>query len=149
MDYDPAVTSYEELLEVFWRSHDPYSRPWSKQYMSAIFYHNEDQKERAIATRDREAAKSGRRIYTEIVPAGRFYRAEDYHQKYCLRMRPDLVKPLRSIYRSENELVDSTIAARLNGYLAGYGSAVAIEAELDSLPLAASEGRDVFDALKR
>ncbi len=131
MDYDAAVISYEELLNVFWRSHDPYSRPWSKQYMSAIFYHNEEQKKLAMATRDREAAKNGRKIYTDIAPAGRFYRAEDYHQKYYLRGRPELVKPLRSTYRSEDELVNSTLAARLNGYLAGYGTVAEVEKEIE------------------
>jgi len=134
ISYDPSVISYLELLEIFWKSHDPgvYSR--SKQYMSAIFYHNDEQKKLAIESRQREEAARHQKIYTEILPAARFYPAEDYHQKYFLRQRPDLVNELRVIYPGET-FVDSTAAARLNGFLAGHGSYHSLEAELrDQIP---------------
>jgi peptide-methionine (S)-S-oxide reductase len=130
MDYDPAVITYEELLDIFWRAHSPDSRSWSRQYMSAVFYQDEGQKRLAMAARDREAARRGRKIHTEILPAGRFYRAEDYHQKYYLRMRSELARALRSLYRSENEFVDSDVAARLNGYFAGDGTYADVAADL-------------------
>ena len=47
VDYDPGIISYADLLKVFWRSHDPGSRSWSRQYIAAIFYHNEEQKKQA------------------------------------------------------------------------------------------------------
>lgn len=119
VDYDPAVIRYEDLLDIFWRSHSPDSRPWSRQYMSAIFYHDEEQKRLAAATRDREAARRGSRIYTEILPFERFYRAEDYHQKYYLRAKSELAKTLRGLFPDEKAFSDSFVAARLNAYFGG------------------------------
>ena len=77
IDYDPTQISYEELLDVFWDSHNPTSRPWSRQYMSIVFYHDEEQKRSAIETRDREGSRREGVIFTEIVPASQFYLAED------------------------------------------------------------------------
>ncbi|AGB50120.1 methionine-S-sulfoxide reductase [Methanomethylovorans hollandica DSM 15978] len=87
--FDPEVVSYAQLLEVFWKIHDPTTLnrqgpDVGTQYRSAIFYHNEEQ--RSIAIGSKEAAqKTGKfkmPIATEIVPASTFYRAEEYHQQY-------------------------------------------------------------------
>src|SRR5262249_11801731 len=85
--FDPAQVSYEELLQTFWRIHNPTTRnrqgfDFGRQYRSAIFYHDAGQQEAAIASRDAEQQSVRRRIVTEIVPASAFYRAEDYHQRY-------------------------------------------------------------------
>jgi peptide-methionine (S)-S-oxide reductase len=90
--YDPAKTSYEKLLDVFWHNIDPTTKDrqfpdWGKQYRTAIFYHNEAQKHAAWQSK-KELDKSGRfgaPIVTEIVPATTFWPAEDYHQKYYLK----------------------------------------------------------------
>jgi len=87
--FDPTKVSYERLLEVFWSEHDPTTRNrqgWDvgSQYRSAIFYHSPAQKAAAIAAKGR-LEQSGRfrnPIVTEIVPAGPFYPAEEYHQRY-------------------------------------------------------------------
>jgi len=87
--YDPTVISFDELLEVFWESHDPTSlnrqgNDEGTQYRSAIFYHNEAQKEKAIHYKD-ELNKSkayDKPVVTEITPFSKFYPAEDYHQHY-------------------------------------------------------------------
>ncbi|NHZ73564.1 MAG: peptide-methionine (S)-S-oxide reductase MsrA [Nitrospirae bacterium] len=87
--YDPAKVSYEELLEVFWRQIDPTDSEGQfadrgNQYETAIYYHDDEQKSLAEKSRD-ELAKSGRfdrPIVTEILAAGAFYPAEDYHQDY-------------------------------------------------------------------
>ena len=147
IDFNPSVVSYEELLNVFWRSHDPFSRPWSRQYMSAIFYHDARQKNLAEKTRDREALKRKGRIHTMIVPATKFYRAEDYHQKYYLRMKSELVGQLKAIHPSEGELVDSTLAARLNGHFAGYATVADVEAAMSGLGLSEDQSKMVMDFL--
>jgi peptide-methionine (S)-S-oxide reductase len=90
IDFDPARITYQSLLDLFWQSHDPtQSRP--RQYRSIIFYHDADQQRLAEITRDRQAAQLGRPILTEIRALQRFYRAEDYHQKYYLRRERDLL----------------------------------------------------------
>lgn len=89
IEYDPAVVSYEKLLSVFWKIHDPTTLnrqgpDIGTQYRSAIFYHNSEQKEGAITSKE-SLEQSGfykRPLVTEIVPASKFYRAEEYHQRY-------------------------------------------------------------------
>ncbi len=85
--FDPATASYEDLLEAFWRKHNPTIRSnngleLGDQYRSAIFFHSPEQQAAALASRDREQARRGREIVTEIVPAPAFYRAEERHQRY-------------------------------------------------------------------
>jgi peptide methionine sulfoxide reductase msrA/msrB len=90
--YDPSKVSYAELLDVFWSSHDPTTLnrqgpDIGSQYRSAIFFHNAEQ-ERAARASLKEVEESGvfkNRIVTQIVPAGVFYAAEDYHQQYFAR----------------------------------------------------------------
>jgi peptide-methionine (S)-S-oxide reductase len=87
--YDPERVTYDDLLTVFWENHDPTTLnrqgpDVGTQYRSAVFYHDDEQKEAAIASKD-EREKSGRYrrpIVTEITPATEFYVAEDYHQQY-------------------------------------------------------------------
>jgi len=87
--YDPAVISFPELLEVFWRSHDPTTKnrqgnDVGTQYRSSIFYHNERQKQLAevYKTKIDTAKVFPAPVVTEIVPATTFYPAEGYHQNY-------------------------------------------------------------------
>jgi peptide-methionine (S)-S-oxide reductase len=103
--------------------------------MSIIFYHNDEQKKLAEESRDRLQDERGRKVYTEIVPAAEFYPAEDYHQKYYLRQLPELMRELTAYYADFESLVNSTAAARLNGYAGGFGTPDTLEEELDSLGL--------------
>jgi peptide-methionine (S)-S-oxide reductase len=127
--------SYEQLLYIFWDNHDPASRPWSKQYKSVIFYRNEEQKRLAFETKARFEEKLKQKIYTEIVPENRFYPAEDYHQKYYLRNNKELMRIFKEIYRTDSDFAASTAAARINGYLAGYGKSSELEKDLSETGL--------------
>jgi peptide-methionine (S)-S-oxide reductase len=87
--YDPSRVSYDELLNVFWSSHDPTTLnrqgpDRGTQYRSAIFYHNEAQEAAAAASKERwgSAGRFAGPIVTEITPASTFYKAEEYHQRY-------------------------------------------------------------------
>lgn len=144
IDYDPTVISYEKLLDIFWDSHYPASPVWSRQYMSMIFFHNADQKRLAIESRDREQARIKRKIYTEIVPFSGFYLAEDYHQKYRLRGERDLMREFEAIYPNQADLVNSTAAARVNGYLDGYGTLEGLQKELPGLGLSPVAGKKLL-----
>lgn len=140
VDYDPAAISYEQLLDVFWDSHNATVPSWSRQYMSIIFTHDDEQKRLAVQSRDREAARTKSAIVTEIRTAGEFYRAEGYHQKYSLRSERDILRELTAIYPSERDFVDSTAAARINGYLDGYGTLADLKADLPGLGLSPKAG---------
>ena len=90
--YDPARVSYDALLDVFWMNHDPTTRnrqgpDVGEQYRSAVFYDSPEQQRAAEAAKEKLEAEGRfkRPIVTQIVPAGRFWEAEDYHQKYYSR----------------------------------------------------------------
>jgi peptide-methionine (S)-S-oxide reductase len=148
IDYDPMRISYHELLEIFWKSHNPTRRPWSPQYMSVIFYHNQEQKNLAIKTSDRETARLVNKIYTEIAPAEKFYPAEDYHQKYRLRQERDIMREFNAMYPNFNDLVNSTAAARANGYLGGHGSLLTLKKDLDKMGLSRESGQKLMGFVK-
>jgi hypothetical protein len=149
IEYDTARITYARLLDIFWDSHDPGSRPWRRQYMSAIFYHDEEQRRLAVRTRDRESERIRRRIHAEILPAGTFYPAEGYHQKFALRGNPVLAQEMRAIYPKDSDFVASTAAARLNGYVAGYGSLHQLDSEMDGLGLSEAGKRQLRETVHR
>ncbi len=89
VSFDPALVSYEKLLDAFWKMHDPtqvnrQGPDFGTQYRTAIFFHSPEQE--VIAKKAKAAlnasGKFRRPIATEITPAGPFYRAEEYHQRY-------------------------------------------------------------------
>jgi len=89
LTYDPAKVKYDQLLEVFWSSHDPtqlnrQGPDVGDQYRSVIFYHTPEQEAAARASKEwmEKSGRFRRSIVTQIVPAQEFYRAEEYHQKY-------------------------------------------------------------------
>jgi peptide-methionine (S)-S-oxide reductase len=89
VEYDPSRVSYEQLLDVFWENHDPTTLnrqgpDVGEQYRSAIFFHTPEQQ--AVATESKanleKSGKYKRPIVTQILPASKFFRAEEYHQRY-------------------------------------------------------------------
>jgi peptide-methionine (S)-S-oxide reductase len=87
--FDPQVISYEELLEIFWKTHDPTTlnrqgNDVGTQYRSGVYYHSEEQQRLAETYKQKlnEAQAFDKPIVTEILPAGPFYKAENYHQDY-------------------------------------------------------------------
>jgi len=88
--YDPSKVTYQQLLDVFWRNHDPFVKnrqfcDRGDQYRPAIFYHDEEQRRLAEASKQAVQGKFKQPIQTEIVQAGAFYPAEDYHQDYYMK----------------------------------------------------------------
>jgi peptide-methionine (S)-S-oxide reductase len=85
--YDPAKVTFERLLDVFWRNHDPLMKDRQfcdrgTQYRPGIFYHDEEQRQLAETTKQKHQARFKQSIQTEITAATTFYAAEDYHQDY-------------------------------------------------------------------
>jgi len=149
IDYDPTRILYEELLDIFWESHNPAKRRGAPQYKAAVFYHNEDQKRLAIESRDRMAAMLEEKIHTEIISFSRFYLAEAYHQKYRLQQHPDLMEEFNIIYPVKEDFVNSTAAARVNGYVSGHGAVEDVEAALNGLGLSPKGTERLLDIVTR
>jgi len=85
--YDDEQVSYDDLLRVFWRKHDPTQlnrQGWDvgDQYRSVVFFHDEEQRAAAERSKQEEQAQYRKPIVTQIEPAPTFYEAEDYHQQY-------------------------------------------------------------------
>jgi peptide-methionine (S)-S-oxide reductase len=112
-----------------------------------VFYNGERQKALALKTRDQVAARLQGPVSTEILPAGEFTLAEGYHQKYYLRQRPDLLAEFEAIYPTTEALVGSAAAARVNGYVAGYGTKADFQADLDGLGLSPTARRKLVDLM--
>lgn len=116
--FDPNGISLKQLLRIFWDNHNPYNINGYKgrQYRSLLIYHHDAQREAIDSVLgEREISPD-----TEIVPYTAFWAAEDRHQKYYLHRYPQAVEALSGLYPTHEELVGSTIAARLNGLAKGY-----------------------------
>lgn len=89
VSFDPARISYDQLLKIFWQSHDPtqlnrQGPDVGSQYRSAIFYHSDEQRLKAESSRESldHSGRYQRSVVTEVVVAGTFWQAEEYHQQY-------------------------------------------------------------------
>jgi peptide-methionine (S)-S-oxide reductase len=139
VDFDPKVLSYDALLDLFWSSHNPCAEAWSRQYMSAVFTHDDAQKAAAEAARERLAEKRGK-VRTPVLPVGIFTIAEDYHQKYELRGDRELAAEFGSLFASDADFVRSTAVARANAVVAGCLSRERLLKEIERYGLG-GEGR--------
>jgi peptide-methionine (S)-S-oxide reductase len=133
VEYDPTQRSYADLLQVFWSAHDPRTAARKRQYRSVILTDSLVHRRAAERTREEAASRLGGSVATAIEDLGEFHLAEPYHQKYELRSTPVLGAELEDRYG--DYLVDSTVAARLNGFVAGYGDADRRDAFLADLDL--------------
>jgi peptide-methionine (S)-S-oxide reductase len=109
--FDPSLFSYQELLDLYWPQIDPTDdggqfHDRGNQYRTAIFYHNDKQKEEAQASKQKmaESGKFQKPIVTKILPAAPFYRAEEYHQKFY-KKNPDAYKKDREV-SGRDEFID-------------------------------------------
>jgi peptide-methionine (S)-S-oxide reductase len=94
VEFDPAVTSYEKLVDFFWKTHDPIdgrgvAPDFGKQYRPIILYRTPEQKAVAEKSKAAEAARLGKPVAAEIVALDKFYLAEEYHQDYVRRNPKD------------------------------------------------------------
>lgn len=120
--FDKTKITYEALLKAFWSDHNPGAGSFSTQYRNVALPTTDAQLSAALASKKEVEAKSGRMVRTQVEQAGTFYPAEDYHQKYYLKQRPDLLRLVRKKYPGEAAFIASTLAARINGYLGEGGS---------------------------
>ncbi len=136
VDYNPDRITYSRLLEIFWKNHRPTGYSRSRQYMNAVFFHNEQQQKLAMISKAALERRIGSPVNTEVVPLRSFTMAEDYHQKYILKQHP-LKNEILRIYPRHEDFINATVAARLNGYVGGHGTKDQLSREINSLGLSA------------
>jgi hypothetical protein len=127
--FDPEVISFSELLEIFWSEHDPSDSVWSRQYMNVIFFENDSQWEvieRSVAG----LQEKGVEVKTRVAELDVFYPAEAYHQKHSMRFQRAFIEEFNERDPTGMWFLDSTAAARINGYVAGYGTCEQVEREV-------------------
>jgi len=147
--FDPALLSYEALLELFWASHDATQGPYSGQYASLILYRNDEQRRLAERSKVEQEKRTGRPVRTEIRPATAFTQAEGYHQKYYLQNAGRLLEVFRKLLPEDQALVRSTLAARLNALAAGLENPEELQEELPIFGLQPHQESLLLEALGR
>lgn len=120
VEFDPTQLSFEALLTMFWASHNPARDGRRSQYRSILVC--EDERQFAIADKSRSKVERtlGRKVLTEVVAGKVFYPAEGYHQKWQLRRRAALYEELAKSFDSEESLLRSFAATKLNAIAGGY-----------------------------
>ncbi len=141
LDFDPARISYEALLDVFFSTHNACRKPWSRQYASIVFWRGEAQRALAMEAGRAMEARSGKPVVTEFVEFGRFWLAEDYHQKYSLRRVPEIAREFTDIYPRLEDFVNSTAVMRANAWLGGHATRAQVDRDLMGLGLSAGAQR--------
>ncbi|HSJ38018.1 MAG TPA: peptide-methionine (S)-S-oxide reductase MsrA [Planococcus sp. (in: firmicutes)] len=133
IDFDPAVISYEEILSEFWLNHYPNRGNYKgRQYISLLRYHGDRQKEAIDGVKREMEKKLGESIETDIAAFDNFTLADERHQKYYLKRYPNTLEQLQDLFPKPEHLVDSTFAARLNGFVKGYGKMQGLKNEIAS-----------------
>jgi methionine-S-sulfoxide reductase len=148
VDYDPRRISYDQLLNIFWQSHNPTRGAWSRQYLHAVFFHDPHQRQQALASKAQIEQKLGRRVKTEVLPLRVFTLAEDYHQKYLLKRLRDLNNEMVRVYPLHRDFIHSTAVTRLNGYAGGHGNHTQLAQEIDSLGLSPKGRKRLWQLVK-
>lgn len=130
------MISYAQLVDLAFAAHDPERPAFKQQYASLVLAHDDEQLAIAHERAARVSAACGRQLSTRIERLGRFWPAEDYHQKYYLRNDRVLMGDFLSMYGEDQvALRESTAAARINGYVSGDGAKPQLAREIDFLGL--------------
>jgi len=131
---------------MFWANHCALYNS-SRQYMSAIWYHDEEQKKIAFKSKEQQEVLQKRKLTTVIEPLREFYLAEDYHNKYLLQNNTKLSKCFKKTPLSQ--FVDSTPASKINGYLGGNGTIDQLMGEIESFNLPTDAQNELISLVKR
>lgn len=132
IDFAPDEITYQEVLSLIWKSHNPIGTRRSSQYKSAIWYASDRQKELIHDSMQPLIESYQCELSTDVLPLETFFAAEDYHQKYVLQRHDGIMKKFKTFYPTFSDFVDSTAAARLNGFAYGFGSDPLFQQEQNS-----------------
>lgn len=150
VDFNPEMISFENILHIFWNHHTSTNRVayGERQYMSILFYHSDQQKESILKVKKKLEEDRNEEIETKIVPYTCFTLAEDRHQKYYLKRFPKAFERLQAHYPSPKAFTDSTLTARLNGFVKEFGTLNGIQNEVKGWEISEDSRQIVLDLLK-
>ncbi|WP_336825214.1 peptide-methionine (S)-S-oxide reductase [Sporosarcina sp. USHLN248] len=132
IDFDPDILSYEDVLRHFWRNHYPNRDEYKgRQYLSLLRYRSADQLKAIEHVKKEMEYEIGESIETDIAPFSNFTLAEERHQKYYVKRYPKALEQLQPLFPNPSMLVNSTFAARLNGFVKGFRSKESILTEIE------------------
>ncbi|WLR51921.1 peptide-methionine (S)-S-oxide reductase [Bacillus tianshenii] len=120
-----------------------------RQYLSILLYHDEEQRETGERVKREWEQHLGGVIQTEIQAYSTFYLAEDYHQKYFLKRFANATAVIQRLFPNHESFVDSTIAARLNGFVKGFGKMNDLKQEIENWGLREEEKQELLNHLVR
>lgn len=150
--FDPSIISYAAILKVFWSNHYPNRDQYKgRQYISLLHYHTEKQRQTIEIIKKEMEKELGEPIETEISRFSEFASAEERHQKYYLKRYPKAIEQLAGLYPSAEQLKDSTFAARLNGFVKGFGTKDSMRKEITHWSIGKGEKEfltELFASLK-
>ncbi|MGM0896295.1 MAG: peptide-methionine (S)-S-oxide reductase MsrA [Bacillota bacterium] len=136
VEFDPGQISFEDILREFWSNHYPNRDAYKgRQYISLLFWRSDEQRRVIELVKKEKEQDLNEPVETEIRPFTGFTEAEERHQKYYLKRYPKALEQLAELYPEETLLTDSTFAARLNGFVKGFGSRQQLLAELENWPI--------------
>ena len=133
--FDPQIISLEKIVQHFWTIHNPNRVNYKgRQYLSIILYENTEQQQIVRKIKGEIEEQLGEFVQTEIAPLQKFTIAEDKHQKYYLKRYSKAYATLLEYYGSHEYFTNSTVVARLNGFVKGYCTLSDIKSEISNYP---------------
>lgn len=136
IDFDPNVISLNDLLRIFWENHYPNRDEYKgRQYISLLLFRTDGQKEIINEVKQEMEIILGEPIETEIKQFTGFSLAEMRHQKYYLKRYPKALDQLSHLYSNEEELIHSSFAARINGFVKGFITKDELLKDLNTWPI--------------
>ncbi|MFO8069636.1 MAG: peptide-methionine (S)-S-oxide reductase [Alkalibacterium sp.] len=141
IDFDASLLSYEDILRIYWNSHDAVKdrKFKGRQYLSLLIVHSLNQQETADLIKNEWEKRNGKSIGTEIQYDRPFYPAENRHHKYFLKRFPKAMESILPLFFDHKNFTDSTIAARLNGFVRENGRLTDIKDEISDWQLTDEE----------
>ena len=149
IEFDPKKITFQQLLDVFWDSHDECGRVWSSQYKAVLWTHGKAQAAVARKSAAVRAKGRGKKLTTLVAAAPRFWIAEDYHQKYNARRYGALITAVLGSKHTEKDIRESTAIARINGWVSGHGTKAQMLSESRAFGFSESARKELAQALGR
>jgi len=150
IEFDPLLFSYADVLREFWQNHYPNRDNYKgRQYISLLHYHTEQQRQTIAAVQKEMELQLGEPIETEISAFSQFTPAEEKHQKYYLKRYPKALEQTAGLYPDRKLLTDSTFAARLNGFVKGYGTKLGMLEEIAQWSIGEHEKAHLIDLFSK